>query len=175
VAGSSNGGRHQSHEAHVRAGRAGSHEAKVKAGRIGGPIGARNQSLEAKSRGGHAGGQAASISGQLASARAKNARPSKLQLQIAYLLFHEFPSVIIEAPFDPYRVDIYLPPPYHLGFEVDGTYWHKDRDSCRRDKYLLETFRLPIAHLSEAELNDALRKARTNQRGKNENSSNATL
>jgi very-short-patch-repair endonuclease len=87
--------------------------------------------------------------------RASIASPSRLQLRAAYRLFGEFPSVIIEAPFGRYRVDIYLPPPYHLGIEVDGVYWHRNRDSRLRDDYLLEAFGLPIVHLSEADLKTA--------------------
>jgi len=102
-------------------------------------------------------GIAMHMSHRAAMQRASISSPSMLQLRVAYRLFGEFPNVIIEAPFGPYRVDIYLPPPYHLGFEVDGTYWHKNRDSCRRDRYLLETFGLFIVHLDEVELNVVLR------------------
>jgi very-short-patch-repair endonuclease len=126
-------------------GRAASHEAKVKAGRIGGPNGGRATKNNPRHR------EAMRTSLRAAAQRGRIASPSKLQLQIAYLLFSEFPSVIIEAPFGPYRVDIYLPPPYYLGFEVDGTYWHRNRDHGLRDRYLCEEFGLPIIRFSEDE------------------------
>lgn len=93
--------------------------------------------------------------------------PSKTQLRAAYLLFSEFPSVIIEAPFGRYRVDIYLPSPYHLGFEVDGNYWHglpgRQQGYRKRDEHLLREFGLPIVRISETEVDDIYRRAQVGE------------
>ena len=71
----------------------------------------------------------------------------------------EFPEVIPEKQFGRYRVDAYLPPPYHLAFEADGEYWHRDSADYdeARDAYLLEKHDLPVIRLTEEEINAALR------------------
>ena len=83
---------------------------------------------------------------------------SKLSLTMIRVLLAEFPEVIPEKRFGPYRVDAYLPPPYHLAFEADGEYWHR-RTECerpgyyaQRDAYLLVHFSLPVVHLSERDI-----------------------
>ena len=70
----------------------------------------------------------------------------------------DFPEVIVEKYFGRYRIDAYLPPPYHLAFEADGKYWHtlhKQKDPGyyhRRDAYLLRKFNLPTVRLTEDEI-----------------------
>jgi len=68
----------------------------------------------------------------------------------------EFPEVRANVRFGRYEVDAYLPPPYHLAFEADGTYWHNrpgDREANeRRDAELLLEFNLPVVRLTEEEL-----------------------
>ena len=74
-----------------------------------------------------------------------------------FSLLSEFPEIIEQKRFGRYRVDAYLPPPYHLVFEADGTYWHRNREQYDqlRDQYLLENFNLPVVHLTEEELREA--------------------
>ena len=86
---------------------------------------------------------------------------TKLAQGMIALYLSEFPEVIEEKAFGRYRVDAYLPPPYHLAFEADGDYWHdrRGRDfDTRRDAYLLARFGLPVVRLSETEINLAKRK-----------------
>lgn len=77
--------------------------------------------------------------------------PTSLELKLRGLLA-EFPDVIEQKSFGRLRVDAYLPAPYHLAFEADGTYWHKDKDDGARDRELMERFQLPVVHLSEGDL-----------------------
>ncbi len=56
--------------------------------------------------------------------------------------------------FGRFRVDAYLPPPYHLAFEADGTYWHRPeseqaRRDVERDAWLLEHYDLRVVRLTE--------------------------
>ena len=66
----------------------------------------------------------------------------------------EFPEVRREEHFSLYRVDAYLPHPYHLAFEADGAYWHKDhvKRDAERDAYLMREHNLPVVRLTELEL-----------------------
>ncbi len=85
--------------------------------------------------------------------------PPKAETQIERflvgVLLAEFPEIQAQKQFGCYCVDAYLPPPYHLAFEADGTYWHQHpkRDAVR-DQYLSERFGLPVIRLSELELNE---------------------
>ena len=87
-----------------------------------------------------------------------NGKPSSLPKRLAKYLLREFPELIFEKQFGPYRIDVYLPPPYHLAFEADGSYWHglpgmKKKDK-KRDKYLLSNFNLPTIRVQESEIKD---------------------
>lgn len=55
-------------------------------------------------------------------------------------------SCMVEVDFPPYRIDIYIPDA-HIGIEVDGPHHNKKKDK-NRDKYLLDTYNLPIIRLS---------------------------
>ena len=81
--------------------------------------------------------------------------PTDLERRL-YVLLAEFPTVIREQRFGRYRVDAYLPPPYHLAFEADGVYWHdrpeRVKHDARRDAYLLAEYGLPVVRLGETEL-----------------------
>lgn len=80
------------------------------------------------------------------------ASPTSLELKLRAFL-EEFPSVQEQKWFGRYRVDAYLPPPYHLAFEADGKYWYQDSSYEEiRDQFLLEEFSLPVIHLSEEDL-----------------------
>ena len=61
-----------------------------------------------------------------------------------------FSIIIPEVKLGPYSVDCVLGDEW-LGFEVDGEYWHRNRDHTKRDKYLLEQFDLPIIRITEKE------------------------
>lgn len=76
--------------------------------------------------------------------------------QILLKLLDEFPEVIPEYPWGLYHVDAYLPKPYHLAFEADGEYWHKNTKEfdTSRDQYLWDWFGLPVIRLTETELNE---------------------
>ena len=68
-------------------------------------------------------------------------------------LLSEFPEIQIQKSFGHFCVDAYLPPPYHLAFEADGSYWHKfPRKDAVRDAYLLRKYGLPVIRLSEKDL-----------------------
>lgn len=87
---------------------------------------------------------------------AGRARSSSIARTLVDVVLAEFPVVKEEQPFGPYRIDAYLPPPYHLAFEADGSYWHglpgaRERDE-RRDAHLLKRFKLPTVRLTEDEL-----------------------
>lgn len=76
---------------------------------------------------------------------------SNLSKRMIDLLLFEFPEVVAEKQFGRFRVDAYLPPPYHLAFEADGSYWHnlpgrKEKDIAR-DAWLLEHFNLPVVRV----------------------------
>jgi len=79
--------------------------------------------------------------------------PTSIELLLQNVILAEFPEVVPQKRFGRFRVDAYLPPPYHLAFEADGEYWHrsKDRDETR-DQLLLQEFRLPVVRLSESEI-----------------------
>jgi len=86
------------------------------------------------------------------------ASPTSLEKKLLTVFLAEFPEVIPERQFGPYKVDAYLPPPYHLAFEADGEYWHQhveERDpghDQRRDAYLLEKHGLPVIRLTGGDL-----------------------
>lgn len=86
-------------------------------------------------------------------------RSSQLSQRMADVFLGEFPVVILEKPFGRCRVDAYLPPPYHLAFEADGSYWHslpgRRKFDVERDAYLLEQFDLPVVRLTEEEIHGA--------------------
>lgn len=78
--------------------------------------------------------------------------PTSIEVILEKLLA-DFPSVETQQRFSPYKVDAYLPPPYHLAFEADGSYWHRDKEKdASRDSYLLTRFGLPVVRLSEEDL-----------------------
>lgn len=82
--------------------------------------------------------------------------PTRIENILHDVLLAEFPIVERERRFGRYRVDAYLPEPYHLAFEADGSYWHGSarmivRD-LERDAYLLAEHSLPVVRLGEAEL-----------------------
>jgi len=83
---------------------------------------------------------------------------TQLSRDMIAIFLSEFPEVIAEKAFGRYRVDAYLPPPYHLAFEADGEYWHdrrgRDFDE-RRDAYLLGRFSLPVVRLTGTEITEA--------------------
>ena len=84
--------------------------------------------------------------------------PTKIENTLVNVLLAEFPEVIRERKFGRYRVDAYLPPPYHIAFEADGTYWHEKREreqpgyDVARDAYLMVEHDLPVVRLGEADL-----------------------
>ncbi|KKN04087.1 hypothetical protein LCGC14_1101040 [marine sediment metagenome] len=85
-------------------------------------------------------------------------RQTQIERILREVLLSEFPEVVSEKRFGFYRVDAYLPPPYHLAFEADGSYWHalheQENPGCyqRRDNYLMKHFALPVIRLTEDEL-----------------------
>jgi len=83
-------------------------------------------------------------------------RASQLSQRMADVFLTEFPEVELEKVFGRCRVDAYLPPPYHLAFEADGSYWHslpgRSEFDVERDAYLLEQFDLPVVRLTEEEI-----------------------
>lgn len=80
---------------------------------------------------------------------------TNIEVLLVNILLAEFPEVREQEQFGCYQVDAYLPPPYHLAFEADGTYWHRypKRDAAR-DAYLLRKFNLPVVRLTEKELRE---------------------
>ncbi len=87
---------------------------------------------------------------QLANARPHH--PTKIENILVNVVLAEFPTVIREQAFGRYRVDAYLPAPYHLAFEADGAYWHDEERDAVRDEQLLSEFDLPVIRLTEREL-----------------------
>lgn len=82
-------------------------------------------------------------------------RPTSIENILVDILLCDFPEVLREEPFGRYTVDAYLPHPYHLAFEADGVYWHRDRErDVRRDKILLEEHGLIVIRFSERELKE---------------------
>jgi len=77
--------------------------------------------------------------------------PSNLAWKAYELLLHDFEVVIPEAKFGRYQVDFLLAEEW-IGVEIDGTYWHKDRDHFERDEYLLREHGLPIVRITEEEV-----------------------
>jgi very-short-patch-repair endonuclease len=85
--------------------------------------------------------------------------PTKLEGLLIHVILAEFPEVKPQRWFGRYRVDAYLPPPYHLAFEADGEYWHgspsqRKRDA-KRDAWLLREFGLPVVRLTGGEIQQA--------------------
>lgn len=78
--------------------------------------------------------------------------PTRIETFLLHLL-EDYPEVKTEEPFPPYRVDAYLPPPYHLAFEADGSRWHLNakRDK-KRDKFLFKKYELPVVRMTGTEL-----------------------
>lgn len=87
---------------------------------------------------------------------------SKLSATMIDMYLSDFPEVIAEKQFGRYRVDAYLPPPYHMAFEADGFYWHNLHEQedpgyyQRQDEYLWRSFNLPVVRLTEAEINETV-------------------
>ena len=52
-----------------------------------------------------------------------------------------------------YRVDFYLPPPYHLAIEIGS---HSQNYDWERDGWLWENYSLPVIHLTNEEINNAV-------------------
>ncbi len=82
--------------------------------------------------------------------------PTRIENTLVEVLLAEFPEVQREARFGRYRVDAYIPPPYHIAFEADGRYWHNlpgavERDAAR-DAWLLAEHGLPVVRLTEKDL-----------------------
>lgn len=55
-------------------------------------------------------------------------------------------KVMVEIDFPPYKVDIYIPDA-HMAVEVDGPH-HSETKDKKRDKYLMDTYNLPVIRLS---------------------------
>jgi len=53
---------------------------------------------------------------------------------------------MVEVDFPPYKIDIYIPDA-HIGVEVDGPH-HSEKKDKKRDKYLMDTYNLPIIRLT---------------------------
>lgn len=89
----------------------------------------------------------------------KPASPTRIEVILRDVVLAEFPEVLPEKRFGPYSVDAYLPPPYHLAFEADGSYWHGSDEQvghdAERDSYLLREHNLPVVRLGERELLEA--------------------
>lgn len=86
-------------------------------------------------------------------------QPTKLENILCDVILAEFPEVQREVLFGHFRVDAYIPQPYHLAFEADGEFWHRDsakRDAAR-DAWLLRKFGLPVIRLTESELAECQR------------------
>jgi hypothetical protein len=80
-------------------------------------------------------------------------KPTQLEATL-FALLADFPVVEREVQFGVYRVDAYLPPPYHIAFEADGAHWHAEgnRRDMARDAWLNRKFGLPVVRLTELEL-----------------------
>jgi very-short-patch-repair endonuclease len=78
--------------------------------------------------------------------------PTYIEKLLINMLKAKYPVVIAEKPFGRYRVDAYIPPPYHLAYEADGEHWHDAAKDAIRDKYLLEQFNLPVIRFTGKEL-----------------------
>lgn len=87
------------------------------------------------------------------------ANPSQLAWTAYEKFLQDFEIVIPEERFGPYTVDFLLAEEW-LAIEADGSYWHeldeRRNPGCfeRRDKYLLDKFRLPTIRLSEPEIDN---------------------
>jgi len=72
------------------------------------------------------------------------------QLFREYVL-SDFPTVLPQRWFGGrYRVDFYLPAPYHLAIEIDGD--HDAEYDRKRDAWLLEQFGLPVVRVKNEEV-----------------------
>ena len=79
--------------------------------------------------------------------------PTDIENILYDLVLREFPEIRKQEIFGRYTVDAYLPAPYHLAFEADGSHWHRDSEFDRnRDSYLLNEFNLPVIRFSDKEL-----------------------
>lgn len=72
--------------------------------------------------------------------------------RILELLLSEFPEIRPQEKFPPYKIDVYIPAPYHLAFEADGEFWHKPKRDQARDNFLLKKYNLPVIRLTSTEL-----------------------
>lgn len=83
-------------------------------------------------------------------------KTTNLEDILLYIVLKDFPCAKPQVKFNKYTVDVYIPKPYHIGFEADGDYWHtrpgaRQKDEYR-DKFLLKYFKLPIIRLSQEDL-----------------------
>lgn len=86
--------------------------------------------------------------------------PTHIEEILVSLVLFEFPTIVREQKFGKYRVDAYLPE-YHLAFEADGVYWHKDTEADKtRDAYLLKEHSLTVVRFTERELLEIERNSR---------------
>lgn len=83
--------------------------------------------------------------------------PSGIENILRNVILVDFPEVVCEKRFGRFRVDAYLPPPYHLAFEADGEHWHNKKYDKKRDAELMKRFGLPVVRMSEQELNGVAR------------------
>lgn len=59
-------------------------------------------------------------------------------------------ELMVEQPFPPYCVDVYIPG-HHVGIEIDGPHHQRKRDETR-DEYLLRDYFLPIFHVRASQV-----------------------
>ena len=81
---------------------------------------------------------------------------TSLELKLRILL-SEFPETLEQHWVGSKQVDIYLPEPYNLAFEADGSHWHTRTEAqinrdIKRDKYLLGRGVAAVIHLDENDL-----------------------
>ena len=77
--------------------------------------------------------------------------PSGLAWRAYEAFLRGFEVVVPEARFGPYSVDFLLAEEW-LAVEVDGEYWHRNKDHSERDEYLLREHGLPVARIAEHEV-----------------------
>lgn len=90
----------------------------------------------------------------------RNFKRTDLEDILLHIVLANFDKVISEKRFGKYRVDAYLPQPYHIAFEADGEYWHTRPGAIAKDKsrdfYLLKRFKLPVVRFSQKELENIM-------------------